>query len=155
MCIYVINRKKKSLFKNFACKKISYFDNPAVKKVQVWSIFSKISAYLHMQLQINEHLKNISHEKIPFCQYSVKYLCIFYVIQKLNVRKFYILATAIVKSLEFNWFRGIIMDLCNQSHVQKRKKMVYFTNSAAKKWRQKNEFSNFRQSNCFFQKSRS
>ena len=87
MCIYALNRKKKSLFQNFACKKISYFDKPAVKKVHVWPIFSKISAYLHMQLQINEHLKNISHEKIPFCQYSVKYLCIFYVIQKLNVRK--------------------------------------------------------------------
>ena len=64
------------------------------------------------------------------------------------LKKCYILATLVMKRLEFNRFRKIIMYLCNQSQNRKKRSKTQLTKTGDKRV----SFAGLRQSNCSLKK---
>ena len=128
MCIYVMNSKKLCISKLQLWENFIFWQT-SCKKVRVLRIFGKIIMHLHVNCKyLYIEKKKISHEKILYWWYSVKYFSIYHAIQQSNVRKCYILTILIVKTLEFSRFRGIITYLCYPI-AKEREKNVHFKKS--------------------------
>ena len=141
--------KKNRTFQNLNCEKIPHFDKPAAKKSESFTDFWQNNRVFMQPIANTCTIKKKKKDPRENCVLPIFGEIFLYLIQKSNARKCYILVTLIVKRLEFNRFREVIMYLCNQpcTHTKLRISKIQLPKKNGDK---RTSFVGFRQNNCFF-----